>query len=77
MKTPFKELLGILVVGAFLTLVAHGLKYLNSEPNILDELEKKIEKVQQKDNVLTEPEKQLENKSTEKEWQEVDKETDK
>ena len=76
MKTPFKELLGILVVGAFLTLVAHGLKYLNSEL-ILDELEKEIEKVQQKDNVLTEPEKQLENKSTEKAWQEVDKQIDK
>jgi len=77
MKTPFKELLGILVVGAFLTLVAHGLKYLNSEPNILEELEEKIKKVQQKEIVLTESEKELEKKSVEKEWQEVDKETDK
>lgn len=77
MKTPFKELLGILVVGAFLTLVAQGLKYLNSEPNILEELREKIKKVQQKEIVLTESEKELEKKSVEKEWQEVDKETDK
>lgn len=77
MKTPFKELLGILVVGAFLTLVAHGLKYLNPEPNLLDELEEKIEKVQQKEIILTESEKELEKKSAEKEWQDLDKETDK
>ena len=77
MKTPFKELLGILVVGAFLTLVAQGLKYLNPKPNVLEELEEKIKKVEQKEIVLTEPEKQLEKQATEKEWQEVDKQTDK
>ena len=40
-------------------------------------LEEKIKKVEQKEIILTEPEKQLEKLSTEKDWQEVDKETDK
>jgi uncharacterized protein YoxC len=47
------------------------------EPNPLEELEEKIKKVEQKEIVLTEPEKQLEKQATEKEWQEVDKQTDK
>jgi len=76
-KTPFKELLGILVVGSIITLLALGLNYLNPKPNVLEELEEKIKKVEQKEIVLTEPEKQLEKQATEKEWQEVDKQTDK
>jgi len=76
-KTPFKELLGILVVGSIITLLALGLNYLSPKPNVLEELEEKIKKVEQKEIVLTEPEKQLEKQATEKEWQEVDKQTDK
>ena len=76
-RTPFKELLGILVVGCIITLLALGLNYLNPKPNVLKELEEKIKKVEQKEIVLTEPEKQLEKQATEKEWQEVDKQTDK
>jgi len=76
-RTPFKELLAILVVGCIITLLALGLNYLNPKPNVLEELEEKIKKVEQKEIVLTEPEKQLEKQATEKEWQEVDKQTDK
>ena len=77
MKTPYKEILGVLAVILFMTLVAQGLKYLNPKPNVLEELEEKIKKVEQKEIILTEPEKQLEQQATEKEWQEVDKQTDK
>ena len=77
MKTPYKEILGVLAVILFMTLVAQGLNYLNPEPNVLEELEEKIKKVEQKEIVLTETEKQLEKQATEKEWQEVDKQTDK
>ena len=47
------------------------------EPNPLEVIEQKLEKVKTKDKVLTENEKKLEKKATEKEWQEVDKQTDK
>jgi len=77
MKTPYKEILGVLAVILFMTLVAQGLNYLNPKPNVLEELEEKIKKVEQKEIVLTETEKQLEKQATEKEWQEVDKQTDK
>ena len=77
MKTPYKEILGTLTIILFVILVAQGLKYLNPKPNVLEELEEKIKKVEQKEIVLTEPEKQLEKQATEKEWQEVDKEIDK
>jgi len=45
----------------------------NKEPNPLVELEEKIRKVEQKEIVLTENEKKLEQKSNEKDWEEVDK----
>ena len=71
-RTPFKELLGILVVGCIITLLALGLNYLNPKPNVLEELEEKIKKVEQKEIVLTPKEKELEQQATEKEWKEVD-----
>jgi len=47
------------------------------EPNPLEVIEQKLEEVKTKDRVLTENEKKLEKEATEKEWQEVDKQTDK
>jgi len=76
MKTPFKELLGILLVGAFITILALGLKHLQ-KPNPLEKIEEKIKKVKEKEIVLTPTEKELEKKATEKEWEEVDKESNK
>ena len=35
-RTPLKELLGILVVGCIITLLALGLNYLNPKPNVLE-----------------------------------------
>ena len=76
MKTPFKELLGILIVGAFITLLALGLKHLQ-KPNALENVEKRLDEAAQKESVLTENEKKLKTESQTKEWEEVDKETDK
>ena len=76
MKTPFKELLGILIVGAFITILALGLKHLQ-KPNALENVEKRLDEAAEKESVLTENEKKLKTESQTKEWEEVDKETDK
>ena len=76
MKTPFKELLGILLVGAFITIIALGLKHLQ-KPNALEKIEQRLDEAEQKQSVLTENEKKLKMDSQTKEWEEVDKQTDK
>ena len=45
--------------------------------NRLEFIEEEIQKVQEHQKILTEKEKQLEKMATEKDWEEVDKETDK
>ena len=80
-KKKIKELKQIVLgVGSLIIIMgilAYCLNYMNPKQNVLEELEEKIKKVEQKEIVLTEPEKQLEKQATEKEWQEVDKQTDK
>ena len=75
MKKILKQYLYIFLT--VLILLSVTLILSKKEPNPLVELEEKIKKVEQKEIVLTEPEKQLEKQATEKEWQEVDKQTDK
>jgi uncharacterized protein YybS (DUF2232 family) len=77
MKNIIKTLSGIIFIIIFGFIVSYGLNYLNPKTTVLDELEEKIEEVKQKEIILTEPEKQLEKQATEKEWQEVDNQTDK
>jgi len=72
-----KIVLGIIVITGFMAALAYCLNYMNPKPNVLEELEEKIKKVEQKEIILTDKEKELEQKSTEKEWEEVDKSTDK
>ena len=72
-----KIVLGIIVITIFMAALAYCLNYMNPKPNVLEELEEKIKKVEQKEIILTDKEKELEQKSTEKEWEEVDKATDK
>ena len=55
------------------TLAVISISMLSKEKNPLEELEEKIKKVEQKEIVLTENEKKLEQKSNEKDWEEVDK----
>jgi recombinational DNA repair protein RecR len=80
-KKKIKELKQIVLgLGSLLIIMgvlAYGLNYMNPKTNVLEELEEKIKKVQEKEIILTENEKELEKKATEKDWQEVDKTTDK
>ena len=48
-----------------------------NEKNRLEFIEEEIEKVQTKQKILTEKEKELEKLATEKDWEEVDKDTNK
>ena len=48
-----------------------------SKKNQLEFIEEEIEKVQTKQKILTEKEKELEKLATEKDWEEVDKDTNK
>ena len=75
-RTPFKELLGILVVGGFITLLALGLNYLQ-KPNALDNVEKRLDEAAEKESVLTDNEKKLKQEAQSKEWDDLDKQTDK
>tara|TARA_R100001460_G_scaffold70335_1_gene110950 strand:+ start:613 stop:843 length:231 start_codon:yes stop_codon:yes gene_type:complete len=76
MKSPFKELLGILLVGAFISLLAYGLNYLQ-RPNALENVEKRLDEAVEKESVLTDNEKKLKTEAETKEWEEIDKQTDK
>mgnify|MGYP001417466425 CR=1 FL=1 len=76
MKTPFKELLGILLVGAFITILALSLNYLQ-KPGPLENIEKRMDEAAELDTKLTENEKKLKQESETKEWEEVDNSTDK
>jgi hypothetical protein len=70
-RTPFKELLGILVVGCFITLLALGLNYLQ-KPNALENIEQRLDEAEQSQSVLTDNEKKLKTEAQTKEWEEVD-----
>jgi len=48
-----------------------------TEKNRLEFIEEEIKKIETKQKILTEKEKELEKLATEKDWAEVDKETDK
>ena len=80
-KKKIKEVRQIVLgLGSLLIIMgvlAYVLNYMNPKQNVLEELEEKIKKVEQKEIILTEHEKELEKKATEKEWQEVDNSTDK
>jgi|TARA_R110000744_G_scaffold92338_2_gene178833 hypothetical protein len=80
-KKKTKELKRIVLgLGSLLIIMgvlAYGLNYMNPKTNVLEELEEKIKKVEQKEIILTENEKQLEKKANEKDWAEIDKQLEK
>ena len=76
MKTFFKAILGVVVIGSFIGLLAYGLNYLQ-KPSPLENIEQRLDEAAEKESVLTDNEKQLKQESQTKEWEEVDKETDK
>ncbi len=71
-----RAIAGIVLIGGFFFLLAQGLNYLQ-KPNALENIEKRMDEAEQKESVLTENEKKLKTESQTKEWEEVDKQTDK
>ena len=76
MKTILRSIAGIILIGGFITLLSMGLNSLQ-KPNALENIEKRMDEAQEKQSVLTENEKKLKTESQTKEWEEVDKQTDK
>ena len=72
MKTFFRSILGVLLIGGFISLLAYGLNHLQKE-NPLDNVEKRLDEAAEKESVLTENEKKLKQESETKEWEEIDK----
>ena len=75
MKIILIKYLWIFSITAALLLVA--LMLFPEKKNRLEFIEEEIKKVQEKQKILTEKEKELERLATEKAWEEVDKNTDK
>ena len=76
MKTFLRAIAGIILIGSFFFLLAQGLNYLQ-KPNALENIEKRMDEAAEKESNLTENEKKLKQDSQTKEWEEVDKQTDK
>jgi len=72
MKTFYRSILGVLLIGGFLALLAYGLNHLQRE-NPLENIEKRLDEASEKESVLTENEKKLKQESQTKEWEEIDK----
>jgi len=56
--------------------MALGLNYLQ-RPNALENVEKRLDEAVEKESVLTDNEKKLKTEAETKEWEEIDKQTDK
>ena len=76
MNTITRAIAGIVIIGGFFFLLAQGLNYLQ-KPNALENVEKRLDEAAEKESVLTDNEKKLKTESQTKEWEEVDKQTDK
>ena len=76
MKTILKAISGVVIIGGFIGLLAYGLNHLQKE-NPLENVEKRLDEAAEKESVLTENELKLKQESETKEWEEVDKSTDK
>ena len=72
MKTFYKSILGVVLIGGFISLLAYGLNYLQ-KPGLLENIEKRMDEAAEKESVLTDNEKQLKQESQTKEWEEIDK----
>ena len=64
------------MIGSFILLLSFVLNSLQ-KPNALENIEKRLDEAEQQQQVLTEKEKELVQDAQNKEWEEVDKETDK
>tara|TARA_A100001011_G_scaffold252193_1_gene260386 strand:+ start:427 stop:654 length:228 start_codon:yes stop_codon:yes gene_type:complete len=75
MKNLLTQYLWIFSITAALLLAV--ILLVPEKKNRLEFIEEEIQKVQEHQEILTEKEKQLEKMATEKDWEEVDKETNK
>ena len=66
MNTIIRAIAGIVVIGGFFFLIAQGLNYLQ-KPNVLDNVEKRLDEAAKK----------LKEQAQSKEWDDLDKQTDK
>ncbi len=76
MKNLIKIISGVILIGGFIYLLAYSLNYLQ-RPSPLENIEKRMDEAAEKDSNLTENEQKLKQESQTKEWEEVDKQTDK
>ena len=76
MNTITRAIAGIVIIGGFFFLLAQGLNYLQ-KPNALENVEKRLDEAAKKESVLTDNEKKLKTESQTKEWEDLDKQTDK
>jgi len=76
MNVFLRAIAGIVVICGFFFLLAQGLNYLQ-KPNALDNVEKRLDKAAEKESVLTDNEKKLKQEAQSKEWDDLDKQTDK
>ena len=76
MNTFLRSIACIILIGGFFFLLSQGLNYLQ-KPNPLENVEKRLDEAEKAQSVLTENEKKLKTESETKEWEEVDKQTDK
>ena len=75
-KQTYKFIVGLIALTMFLTCLSFTLNHLQ-KPNALENIEKRMDEAAEKDSKLTENEKKLKQESQTKEWEEVDKQTDK
>jgi len=76
MNMFLRAIAGIVVIAGFFFLLAQGLNYLQ-KPNALDNVEKRLDEAAEKESVLTDNEKKLKQEAQSKEWDDLDKQTDK
>ena len=76
MNMFLRAIAGIVVIAGFFFLLAQGLNYLQ-KPNALENVEKRLDEAAEKESVLTDNEKKLKTESQTKEWEDLDKQTDK
>ena len=76
MKTIIRAISGIILIGGFFFLLSLGLNHLQ-KPNALENVEKRLDEAAEKESVLTDDEKKLKTDSQTKEWEDLDKQTDK
>ena len=76
MKTIIRAISGIILIGGFFFLLSLGLNHLQ-KPNALENVEKRLDEAAEKESVLTDNEKKLKTDSQTKEWEDLDKQTDK